>query len=323
MFFVVPPTRIRPTLKRIPKNKKKRTAMKYDYVILDVFTRDKLAGNPLAVVMKAEGLSDVQMQAVATEFNLSETVFVRQPRLDNHSAELRIFTPKKELPFAGHPTVGVAVYLALRQRLQGVRLEEKLGVVTCVMEVMDRSRASAHFSLPRLPEKTGDAPSAEVLAQVLSLDSSEIGFGPFAPDVYSAGNEFVLVPVASADALKRIRLQRRGWSERLGGEDKSLYVFAPTPEEAGFDYAARMFAPDMGIGEDPATGSAAGALIGLLAAHEPLENGKVTKALRQGYEMGRPSKISMRYTMTEGRLTRAGIGGDAVLVAQGVLDLTP
>lgn len=297
--------------------------MKYDYVILDVFTRDKLAGNPLAIVMKAEGLSDAQMQAIAGEFNLSETVFVRQPRLDNHSAILRIFTPTRELPFAGHPTVGTAVYLALRQRLSGVRLEEPIGTVTCVMEQIDRNRASAHFSLPVLPQRTGDAPDAGALARVLGLEASDIGCADMAPVRYSAGVDFVLVPVASAEVLRRVRLERRGWREVFGSDHQSVYVFAPTPDEPKFDYAARMFAPDFASGEDPATGSAAGALIGLLAAHETHADAKVSKALRQGHEMGRPSTINLRYTMSEGRLTRAGIGGDAVLVGQGVLDLTP
>lgn len=295
--------------------------MKLDYVVLDVFTRDKMAGNPLAIVLKSEGLSEGQMQNIAREFNLSETVFMWQPRLDTRTARLRIFTPGKELPFAGHPTVGTAAYLALKQRLQGVRFEEPIGTVTCIMEAIDRHRASAHFSLPTLPKRTGDAPEAAKLAEVLGLDEADIGCGPYAPARFSAGIEFVLVPVASPEALARIRLQKRGWASIFGSIDQNIYVFTQTPDERAFDFAARMFAPDLGIGEDPATGSAAGALIGLLAQHES-ESGVLNKSLRQGHEMGRPSTIALRYTISEGQLSRAGIGGDAVLVAQGVLDLS-
>lgn len=295
--------------------------MKFEYVILDVFTRHKLTGNPLALVIKAEGLSDGQMQSIAAEFNLSETVFMTQPKLDARTAKLRIFTPTHELPFAGHPTVGAAVFLALKQRLQGVRFVEKVGTVTCVMEPIDRQRASAQFALPVLPHKTGEAPEPKRIAEVLGLSEGEIGCGPYAPARYSAGNEFVLVPVADADALARISREKRGWASVFGSQTQNVFVFTETPNERENDYAARMFAPDLGIGEDPATGSAAGALIGLLAEHEPTADGVVNKVLRQGHEMGRPSTIGLRYTMGGGTLQRAGIGGEAVVVMQGVLDL--
>ena len=144
--------------------------MKLNSVLLDVFTTERLKGNPLAVVLKADGLLDDQMQAIAAEFNLSETVFIQKAQSERHTAAVRIFTPTVELPFAGHPTVGAAVVLGLQNRSTAVRLEEKVGVVTCVIEREDKDRALARFALPRLPEEAGKAPGKDAVAMTLGLD---------------------------------------------------------------------------------------------------------------------------------------------------------
>ncbi len=293
--------------------------MKLKYHLLDVFTDTPLAGNPLAVVMKADHLQDSEMQAIAAEFNLSETVFVRQPRLDHHAANLRIFTPRTELPFAGHPTVGTGVLLGLMQRLQAVRLEEQIGVITCVMERGGRRHGHAQFSLPRLPERLGDAPSAEAMASVLGIAPAEIGCGDYEAALYSAGVPFYLVPVRDADILARVHLERRGWAEIFTHGQHSAYVFTTTPEESDNDIAARMFSPGMGLSEDPATGSAAAALIGLLATKQG-GGGQHHARIRQGREMGRPSLIEVTYTLDNGELKRGSIGGSAVVIAEGELD---
>ena len=294
--------------------------MKLKYYLLDVFTDRMLEGNPLAVVRQADALTDEQMQKIAAEFNLSETVFVRQPRLDYHAAELRIFTPTSELPFAGHPTVGAAVLLGLEQRLSGLRLEEKVGVVTCVMEKIGRRTGKAHFSLPKLPERLGDLPPTDVIAPALGLEVDDIGSEDLPGGIYTAGVAYYCVPLRSIDALERIRIERRGWPELFPADHHSVYAYVPTPGEKNTDFATRMFAPSLGIGEDPATGSAAAAFIGLLAAHTP-NDGKFDFSLRQGFEMGRPSRITVRFTLTNGALERAGIGGSAILIAEGELDL--
>ena len=294
--------------------------MKLNYFLLDVFTDKKLAGNPLAVVMKADHLSDAQMQSIAAEFNLSETVFVRQPRLDYHAASLRIFTPKMEVPFAGHPTVGTAVLLGLEQRLSAVRLEEEVGLVTCVIEKTGRASAMAHFSLPRMPERLGDLPDNAIIAEVLGLEPGDLGSEVYRGGMYTAGLGYYMVPVRSTDVLKRIRIERRGWDQVFPLDHHSVFAFVPTPEEAGNDFAARMFTTVLGSGEDPATGSAAAAMIGLLAEHEA-DDGHFDFTMRQGHEMGRPSLISLRFSKSGGALDRAGIGGSAVVLAQGELDL--
>ncbi|WP_423068235.1 PhzF family phenazine biosynthesis protein [Devosia sp. CN2-171] len=291
--------------------------MKLNYMLLDVFTTTRLKGNPLAVVLKADGLLDDQMQAIAAEFNLSETVFLQKPKSERHTAAVRIFTPSVELPFAGHPTVGAAVVLGLQSRATAVRLEEKVGVVTCVIERVDKETGLARFALPKLPEEIGKAPSNAAIAATLGLETSEIGCGLYQPAQFSAGVPYYLIPIKDAEALKRIRLERRGWEDVYPGGRGSIYVFTQTPEERGIDFAARMFG--MGIGEDPATGSAAAALIGLIARLS--DNGQHEYRLRQGYEMGRPSIIELQVRKADDKLTHGGIGGHAVIIGEGVLNL--
>ena len=293
--------------------------MKLDYTLLDVFTTERLSGNPLAVVSKADGLLDDQMQRIAAEFNLSETVFIIKPKTERHTAALRIFTPQVELPFAGHPTVGAAVVLGLETKTTAIRLEEQVGVITCVIERIDRSTGNARFALPHLPIVAGSVPDTHRIALALGLEPEDIGFGAHKPSVYSAGVIFYLVPVKSAAVLARVRPDRRGWNEIFQLGHNSVYVYCETREERGNDFAARMFAPGMGLGEDPATGAAAAALIGALASEAP--GGQTEYRLRQGKEMGRPCLITLQIRKDGDTLTHGGIGGSAVIVGQGTLDL--
>jgi trans-2,3-dihydro-3-hydroxyanthranilate isomerase len=292
--------------------------MRLNYLLLDVFTTERLKGNPLAVVLKADGLLDDQMQAIAAEFNLSETVFIHKARSERHAAAVRIFTPSVELPFAGHPTVGAAVVLGLQNRSTAVRLEEKIGLITCVIERVEKDVGLARFALPKLPEEAGAAPGKVAIATTLGLTPEDIGCGPYEPALFSAGMPFYLLPVRDAAALKRVQLERRGWNETYPLGRGSIYVFTQTPEERDNDFAARMFSPGMG-GEDPATGSAAAALIGLIARHT--DSGQHEFRLRQGHEMGRPSLITLQMRKENDQLTHGGIGGHAVIVGEGVLNL--
>lgn len=293
--------------------------MKLNYLLLDVFSRKRFGGNPLAVVLKADGLMDDQMQTIAREFNLSETVFVCKPKSERHAAALRIFTPSVELPFAGHPTVGTAVALALSERTTALRLEEKIGVVTCVVERLDKHLGKARFALPMLPEEVGKSPASQAIADTLGLEADEIGCGLYQPGLFSAGVPFYLVPVRDPDCLRRIKLERRGWDEVYPVGRGAVYAFTETPGESGNDFAARMFAPGLGIAEDPATGAAAAALLGLIARHTA--PGQHEFALRQGHEMGRPSLIELQVRKDGDQLVHGGIGGHAILVGEGVLDL--
>jgi trans-2,3-dihydro-3-hydroxyanthranilate isomerase len=293
--------------------------MKIDYLLLDVFTTERLKGNPLAVVSNADALLDDQMQRIAREFNLSETVFVMRPRQERHSAAVRIFTPTMELPFAGHPTVGAAVVLGMETRSSAIRIEEKVGLITCLIERIEKHRGHARFALPHLPMIAGRAPDRTQLALRLGLDPDEIGCGLYQPSVWSAGVVFYLVPVRNAQSLKRARPAGGNWEETFPLGHHSVYLYTETPGEPDNDFAARMFSPGMGLGEDPATGSAAAALIGELAKHAG--DGQTEYIIRQGVEMGRPSRITVQVRKNGDELTHGGIGGDAVIVGHGSMEL--
>ena len=296
------------------------------FVTLDVFTDRALAGNPLAVVLDAEGLDTAAMQKIAGEFNLSETVFVLPPDEARHRARLRIFTPGRELPFAGHPTVGTAVLLALRDRggepgAVAFGLEETVGVVPCAVEVEGEGRGHARFRAPRLPEIWGEGRDPAEIAWALGIDPREIGFDRHAPSRHSAGVAFDYIPVASLEAVARARPSADAFRKAFGGEHQSVFVYTRQTTHAGHHFHARMFAPSFGIPEDPATGSAAAAFAGVLMQFEPLGDGEHDFIIEQGYEMGRPSDIALQLVIERGRLASVEIGGAAVLVSEGTLRL--
>jgi trans-2,3-dihydro-3-hydroxyanthranilate isomerase len=292
------------------------------FVTLDVFTDTALAGNPLAVVLDAEGLDTAGMQAIAAEFNLSETVFVLPPEASRHRARLRIFTPVAELPFAGHPTLGTAVLLALRDHRAGLTdalafgLEAELGTLACVVEPGE-GRGTGRFKMPVLPEFLGEGPEAEPLAAALGLEPAEIGFGRHAPSRHGAGPRFLFVPLVNREALDRARVSLAALDDL--GPPAALYCYAPDPDGLGHHYQARMFAPHLGMGEDPATGSAAAAFAGVMMQFEPMGDGTHDIVLRQGLAMGRPSTIGVQLCINAGALRSVEISGGAVLVSEGTL----
>ncbi|MGO4705714.1 PhzF family phenazine biosynthesis protein [Microvirga sp. 2MCAF38] len=292
---------------------------------LDVFTGTQLAGNPLAVVLDAEGLDDSRMQAIAGELNLSETVFVFRAEDPRQRADIRIFTPKRELPFAGHPTVGTAVLLALLDRkgepgALAFGLKEKVGIVPCAAEIDSDGKGHARFRLPRLPFVWAEGKEASQCAWALGLDPSEIGFDRHVPSRHSAGVAYDLVPVNSLDALARAKPQSEAFDKVFGDSDHPApYVYTRSQSAQGLTFRARMFGLGMGIPEDPATGSAAAAFAGALMQCEPLGDGEHNILIEQGFEMGRPSHIALQLTIKSGALVSAEIGGNAVLVSRGEL----
>lgn len=296
--------------------------MRRAYRIVDVFTETPFAGNPLAVVLEAEGLDDARMQTIAREFNLAETVFVLPPRDPVNTAALRIFTPARELPFAGHPTVGAAALLAhLRapQMLaaQDLRLvlEERVGEVVCVARHRRGQALAAYFTLPRLPQDGGPPPASEEIAARLGLAPADIGFGAHAPLQLNAGVEFLFAPLASVEALGRADPDRGQW-----GAEGGAAIFCYAPGATGVDYRARMFASGWGIREDPATGSAAAAFAGIVMRYAPPGDGEHTLVIEQGVEMGRPSRIALGLEVENGALRAGTIGGSIVLIAEGTLE---
>lgn len=294
--------------------------MARDYAIYDVFTGDKLAGNPLAVVFDAEGLSDRRMQAIAGEFNLSETVFVRPPGNPAHTASLRIFTPGKELPFAGHPTVGAAVALAERQYGEGEFdlvsvLEETVGPVRCAVR-LGSGPSFAEFDLPRISERIEARLDAQAVADALCISAADIGFENHRLSAWNAGVAYVMVPVRDLSVAGSVRFDPQRWSASLLGTT-SIYVYCRGGVDHRASFHARMFAPDLGITEDPATGSAVAAMSGAIRYFDGLAPGRHALTVEQGVEMGRPSLIHLHIESGERSVDHARIGGQAVKIAEG------
>ncbi|MEJ0058773.1 MAG: PhzF family phenazine biosynthesis protein [Terricaulis sp.] len=297
----------------------------FPFVTYDVFTDTPFAGNPLAVVFDADALSTAQMQAVAREFNLSETTFIRAASNAVHTAEVRIFTPGRELPFAGHPTIGSAIAIAEARHGRGeprdvlLVLEEKVGPVRCAVKLASAGASFAEFDAPKLSEEVGHGASDGLAAAALGLELADIGFDRHIPTLYSAGVPFAFIPLASLDALARARPTAAFSTEALGSTEVFLYARADKNETHSF--RARMFAPEIGIVEDPATGSAAAAFAGVAARFENLGNGWTQLPILQGVEMGRPSLIGLELELDSGALKAVRISGNAVKVSEGAISV--
>ncbi|OJF91979.1 PhzF family phenazine biosynthesis protein [Pararhizobium antarcticum] len=301
------------------------------YAIYDVFTEHGLEGNPLAVVFDGDGLDDARMQAIAGEFNLSETVFVRTPERAGHAARLRIFTPGHELPFAGHPTVGTAV--ALAERAHGIDsgdfdlvhvLEENVGPVRCAVRLRKGEAGFAEFDLPRKSERIAATLDRAALADAFSLSPSQIGFEDHVPSLWSAGVPFVTIPVHDLAAAAAVTFDPALW-EKLApmgqGRAAAAYLYCRGGVNHMARFHTRMFAPAMGIGEDPATGAALAAFSGTIHHFDALLDGHHAFLVEQGVEMGRPSLLHLHLDVTGGAISAARIGGQAVRIAAGELYL--
>jgi trans-2,3-dihydro-3-hydroxyanthranilate isomerase len=286
----------------------------FRYYVADVFTSIPYTGNPLAVVPDARGLTTEAMTKIAREFNLSETVFVLPPRDRHHTRAVRIFTPARELPFAGHPTIGTAIVLATAgyvtsSTIDGdieIVLEEGVGPVPVRVRMMNGMPDFAKLTAKHPQVVGGTPPDRAVVAAMLSLASKDIVAGPRQIETWSCGVPYLFVPVVNREAVGRAR--------PLGDLDgHAVFVFA----HSGSDIHARMFAPELGVVEDPATGSAAAALGGYLAARDARQDGTLTWAISQGVEMGRPSLIELEVDREGGQVTAVRVGGRAVVVSEG------
>jgi len=296
-------------------------------MVYDVFANEPLAGNPLAVVFDSEGLDIEAMQKIAGEFNLSETVFVGTPENPAHSAGVRIFTPRVELPFAGHPTVGTAIALA-EARADGtvgdsqiLVLEEGVGPVRCAVSRGD-GPSFGEFDLPRLPERLAFDVVPEAVAAALALGPHEVGFENHRVDAWSAGVPYVTVPVHDLAAAAKVRMDVDAWvklAPRVGHLVAAPYIYCRETVSHEASFHARMLAPHEGVPEDPATGSAAAALAGAVMRFDAPPDGSTPLLIEQGVEMGRPSKIRLELDVEGGKLAAARIGGHAVKVAEGTL----
>ncbi len=293
------------------------------YVTVDVFTQRICAGNPLAVVLDAEGLTAAQMQALAAEFSYSETTFVLPPRAPGHTAQVRIFTPRSEVPFAGHPNVGTAVVVARELESQGqscperIVFEEAAGLVPMSLLREAGEVVGAELAAPQ-PLAVGASVPVDGAAECLSLAPSDLAIAAHPPQVLSVGLPFLVVELASREALRRARPSLAAHERMLppaGTDSIFAYVRGASPRELH----ARMFSPLDAIVEDPATGSAAAATIARLAEINAERDAHLSWRIEQGADMGRPSLLLGRTVKRGGAVIAVHIAGHAVAVMQGVL----
>jgi trans-2,3-dihydro-3-hydroxyanthranilate isomerase len=304
------------------------TIMKLDFHTLDVFTNRRFSGNPLAVVLDADQLSAEQMQTITREFNLSETTFVMKPDDAANTAKVRIFFPRGEMPFAGHPTIGTAILLAELKHKPGcafettLRLELKAGL-TPVKVTRIAEHATARLVAPKLPALSlGDVPGREDVARALDIAPEDIGFGGHALALTRGAIGFLTVPVKSRQVLAQARIIEPHWSGILKSvaDLDAAYVYARGGDNPATHFRARMFSPTGGIPEDPATGSATVQMAAQLLAAEKLKDGSHAWRFEQGYEMGRPSDLHLEADVAGGKIAAVRLAGQAVQVMAGVLE---
>lgn len=285
--------------------------------IVDVFAEEKYAGNQLAVFTQAGSLSTEEMQRIAKEMNFSETTFILSPELREGGYDVRIFTPAKELPFAGHPTLGTAFVLQqdiLQQPVEQLILNLKVGPIPVTLtynnqvpEILWMRQNSPQF---------GAVLSADAIAPILSLDLDDID-PRFPIQEVSTGVPFIIVPLKTLAALQRIKVN----SEQLARvvaplQAQEIFVFCPETRDRANQFSARMFAPLLGIAEDPATGSANGCFAGYLVQHAYLGDSPLSVQVEQGYEMGRPSLLRLQAQQQNGAIA-VSVGGKVIAIARG------
>lgn len=280
--------------------------------IYDVFTDTPFTGNPLAIVEGADGLTTAQMQTIARQFNLSETIFVQTPDDPSHTAKVRIFFPTAEIPFAGHPTIGCALHLAKGAAL--VTLEEVAGLVPVTITDGTGSAKLAEFTAPKLPSPWTAPQDPDLLAAAIGLTPADLG--PHAPGHFEGGPAFLYAQLSDTDALARARIIEPAFTQLVDatGGKGAIYLYANAPS----GLRARMFHPHAGIAEDPATGSATALLAGQLHANGALPaTGTTPIQIAQGVEMGRPSALRLTIDTDGGTVTAIRVAGQAVQVASG------
>ena len=323
--------------------------MKLPFYTLDVFTNRTFGGNPLAVFPNATHLPSELMQRIALEMNLSETVFIGPPETEAGTARVRIFTPRQEVPFAGHPTVGAAIFLADEitssegDEIRGqtftkppvqtppnseltLVLEENVGPVPVEVRFEANVPVFAKFTTALLSEHRPNPHPISEVAALIGVEESDIGGGPFRPELeieqVSCGLEYFIIPVRTLEAVRRSSLDSARWKKMLSDSwAKFVYVVCMEAEGEGVDVHVRMYAPGSGVPEDPATGSAAAALGGYLSAADGTSEASLSWTVEQGIEMGRPSILHVEADRRHGVTSAIRVGGSAVRVSRGTMEV--
>jgi trans-2,3-dihydro-3-hydroxyanthranilate isomerase len=299
--------------------------MQLNFVTVDVFTDQQFGGNPLAVVLNGHGLTTEQMQSIAAEFNLAETTFVLPPK-GPHTAEVRIFTPRAELPFAGHPNIGTAFVLATLGTSYGsvisdpLVFEEKAGLVKLDLIRNGTLIIGARLAAPQPLVRSEDI-ALDVVATACSIGVSDIETANHPPCICSSGVPVVLAELKTRSALRDARAQSEIFSKHLGANRATGILLYTHGKGDDVDIQARMFAPLYGVPEDPATGSANVTLVGLLASLRGERDLTLQLRIAQGVDMGRSSLLEATAEKRNGRITGMWIGGKCVAMMRGSLEL--
>lgn len=300
--------------------------MQIEFVTVDVFTDQRFGGNPLAVVLNGLGLTTEQMQSIAAEFNLAETTFVFPPKVLSHTAEVRIFTPRAEMPFAGHPNIGTAFALALLGSTYGnvvgdsLTFEEKAGLVKLDLIRNGKLVVGARLCTPQ-PLMRGENIASNVVAMACSVDVNDIETANHPPCIASCGVPFVLAELKGRQSLANAKPRSDIFSEEVNTKRAVGVLLYVLDKGRGVDVQARMFAPHYGIPEDPATGSANAALVGLVASLRPEPDLNLSLRIAQGIEMGRPSLLEASAEKRNGQITGMWIGGKCIEMMRGSFEM--
>jgi trans-2,3-dihydro-3-hydroxyanthranilate isomerase len=300
--------------------------MQLEFITVDVFTERRFGGNPLAVILDGRGVTTAQMQSIAAEFNLAETTFVLPPQDPSHTAEVRIFTPRAEMPFAGHPNIGTAYVLATEGKRHGrsvgdpLLFEERAGLVRLDLIKDGASVAGARLAPPQ-PLRRGEDIAPELVAAACSLTPADIATAHHEPCIASCGLALVLAELKTRAALAAAAPRADIFSAQLKIDRATGILLYVWDNSGGFDLQVRMFAPLHGVPEDPATGSANLALVGLLASLRPEPDLTLNLRIAQGVDMGRPSLLEAAAEKRNGGLVAMSIGGRCVTMMRGTLEL--
>lgn len=312
------------------------TRRTYAYVVVDVFTQKLFTGNQLAVLTDARGLSSEQMQQITVEFNYAESTFVLPPSNSDNDAQVRIFTPGREVPFAGHPNIGTAFVLGrnnnpdvqsseLFSGTRTLRFEEIAGVVAVDVEYSDGVPVYCELTAPEPLSIGHEIDSSDMLAQLasaISVQPDAIITDRHLPCRGSVGLPFFLVEVKDLDTLASSSLRTDLWNDFCQHIDaNAVLIYTRQTLDAEVDVRARMYAPKFGVPEDPATGSANCALAGLLAKIDSTSNGELSYRIAQGVEMGRASELLSKVQKRDGEVVSVRIGGGCVMVAEGNINV--
>lgn len=302
--------------------------MRCDYYLLDVFTQDPLTGNQLAVVLSKQPINDDIKLAVAREFGFSETVFY-EIKENQYYHEISIFTPTMELPFAGHPTIGTAVILKILgltdENVNEIEIKEKIGNVKVNVELLKPGLGYASFTYPIIPTVTEPQVSNTQFAEILGLSERKVGSCQgYVSQQICAGVNFNYIPIESKEDLYKCKFNHEAWLNYLSSqENNNVYAFTQCTSSTNqheLVFHSRMFAPSMGQTEDAATGAAAGGLVSYLHHFSGYSN-NIKATILQGIAIQRPSKLQIQSYCENGKLTGISVGGNAVLVGSGSLNL--